>query len=233
MNQRHHDTHDTSTVGRMGRMGRLGRMGAVTATLAATLAATSAAFTGPAQAADRAPHMAGHRSLVQVLSADKGYDHNWQDFDVLEKAVGAVLAAKPDSAVKVLADGRTRVTAFLPTDRAFRRLANDLTGRKPHTERGTFRAIAHAADVDTIETILLYHVVPGVTAGSHKVARMNGAALTMANGGQVTVRIRGGNVRLADQDPDARNAAVVAVDINKGNKQIAHAINRVLRPIDL
>jgi len=221
MNQRHHVTH---------RPGTVRRVGIVTATLAAAVTAFTAA---PAQAADRAHHAPGHRSLAQVLAADKGYDHNWQDFDILDQAVGAVLAAKPDSPVKVLADGGTRLTAFIPTDRAFRRLAHDLTGRRLHTERGTFRAIAHAADIDTIEAILLYHVVPGVTAGSRKVVRMNGAALTTASGGQVTVRIRGGSVRLADQDPNARNPRVVAVDINKGNKQIAHAIDRVLRPVDL
>ena len=36
-----------------------------------------------------------------------------------------------------------------------------------------------------------------------------------------------------DRDPNARNPRVIAPDINKGNKQIAHGINRVLRPLDL
>jgi uncharacterized surface protein with fasciclin (FAS1) repeats len=218
MNQRHQITRRTRT----------GLVGIVAATVAAGAALTGA----PAQAADRA-RPAGDRSLAQVLAADKGFDHNWNDFDILDKAVTTVLSAKPGSPVTVLADGSTRLTAFLPTDRAFRRLATELTGRRPHTERGTFRAIAGAADVDTIETILLYHVVPGVTAGSRKVVRMNGARLTMANGGTVTIRVRPSGVRLADQDPDARNADVIAVDVNKGNKQIAHVVNRVLRPVDL
>jgi uncharacterized surface protein with fasciclin (FAS1) repeats len=199
MNQRHQIT----------RLARTGLVGIVTATVAAGGALTGA----PAQAADRTPHV-GDRSLAQVLAMDKGFDHNWSDFDILEKAVTTVLAAKPDSPVKVLADGNTRLTAFLPTDRAFRRLASELAGRRVHTERGTFRAITGVADVDTI-------------------ARMNGARLTMANGGTVTVRVRPSGIRLADQDPDARNADVIAVDVNKGNKQIAHVINRVLRPVDL
>jgi uncharacterized surface protein with fasciclin (FAS1) repeats len=211
---------------------RHGLAGIVSVLLAsATLGA--AALTSPAHAAAPTHHGLGHRSLAQVLAADSGYDHNWADFDILEKAVTTVLAAKPDSPVKVLTQGRTRLTAFIPTDRAFRRLVRDLTGRTPRTERGTFRAVTRLADVNTLEAILLYHVVPGSTVTSDSVMKLDGAMLTTAQGGTVTVRIHRGGVRLVDQDPDARNAKVVAVDINKGNRQIAHAINRVLRPIDL
>jgi uncharacterized surface protein with fasciclin (FAS1) repeats len=206
---------------------KLGIIGLATAALAGTTLAS-----GPAQAADRS-HAAGQRSLAAVLAADKGFDHNWQDFDILDKAVTAVLTAKPNSPVKVLADGGTRLTAFLPTDAAFRWLVRDVTGRTPRTERGTFRAVARVADVDTIEAVLLYHVVPGRTLPARKVVKLDGGSLTTASGGPVTVRIRGGKVVLVDRDPDARNARVVAVDINRGNRQIAHAINRVLRPANL
>ena len=42
-------------------------------------------------------------------------------------------------------------------------------------------------------------------------------------------------IRLVDKDRNDRDARVVlsAIDINKGNKQIAHGIFLVLRPIDL
>jgi uncharacterized surface protein with fasciclin (FAS1) repeats len=66
----------------------------------------------------------------------------------------------------VLADGATPVTAFIPDDRAFRLLAHDLTGHWYRTERGTFNALATAAGIDAIESILLYHVVPGATIDS-------------------------------------------------------------------
>jgi uncharacterized surface protein with fasciclin (FAS1) repeats len=207
---------------------KLGLAGLLTAGLAsATLAAA------PAHADDRASCAMGHRSLAAVLAADQGYDHNWRDFDILEKAVTAVLAAKPDSPVGVLARGRTRLTAFLPTDAAFRRLARDLTGRSPRTERGTFRALSRVVDVDTWEAVLLYHVVPGRTLTARQVVRLAGSSLTTAGGGPITVRVHGADVVLVDRDPDARNPKVVAVDINRGNLQVAHAINRVLRPVDL
>ena len=202
------------------------------AVVAAALATTLLAPAASAAPTSTAP--TGTKSLAAVLTADGDtFDRNWYDYDILTEAVLAVLAAKPDSPVKVLTQGRTRLTAFIPTDRAFRRLVHDLTGRTPRTERGTFRAITRVADVDTIEAILLYHVVPGQTLPARKVVKLDGASVTTAGGGKITVRIHGANVRLVDQDPDARNAKVVVVDINKGNRQIAHAINRVLRPLDL
>jgi uncharacterized surface protein with fasciclin (FAS1) repeats len=207
---------------------KLGIIGLVTAAVAGTTATAA-----PANAADAARSAPEHRSLVKVLMADRGYDHDWSDFDILEKAVGAVLAAKPDSAVSVLADGRTRLTAFLPTDRAFRRLVTALTGFRSRTERATFRTLSQAADVDTLETVLLYHVVPGKTLGSRKVARLGGATVTTAAGVPVSVRVRPHRIALVDQDPDARDPRVIAVDINRGSRQVAHAIDRVLRPIDL
>jgi hypothetical protein len=54
----------------------------------------------------------GSRSLAAVLAKDGGgFDRNWNDFDIVDNAVRAVLAAKPSSPVAVLADGTTRLTA--------------------------------------------------------------------------------------------------------------------------
>jgi hypothetical protein len=56
----------------------------------------------------------------------------------------------------------------------------------------------------------------------------------MASGGTVTVRVRSGlPVKLVDADTDDSNPYVVREDINKGNRQIAHGIDRVLRPVNL
>ena len=58
--------------------------------------------------------------------------------------MGAVLAADPDSPVAVLADGNTRLTAFIPRDIAFRRLANDVLGRERRSEKEIFGDLARA-----------------------------------------------------------------------------------------
>lgn len=207
--------------------------------LAVTTSTALAATAVPAQAAhNHAPsHHEGTRSLATVLAADGNrFDHNWRDFDVVDRAVTTVLQAKPGSPVAVLADGTQRVTAFLPTDRAFRGLVADLTGKHLKRERAVFRTVAHAFDVDTIEAVLLYHVVPGATLTYAQARHADGATLATAlPDAPVRVNVVGGRVKLQDLDRDDANARVLpgARNINQGNKQIAHGISRVLRPVDL
>lgn len=204
--------------------------------LTAALATSAVALTGALAAAPAAQAAERGRttSLAQVLAADgHKFDKKWGDLDILDAAVMAVLDAKPDSAVGILAKKKAKLTAFLPTDRAFRQLAKDLTGSAPKTEKATFNALAEAAGIDVIETVLLYHVVPGATLNSGKVAKSDGVELTTAQGGTVTVNVTKKFIALKDADPDLRDPRVVKVDINKGNPQIGHVIDRVLLPLDV
>ena len=206
----------------------------LSALLTVTLAGGTALATAPAQAAD-ARAKAGTTPLTKVLGADGNkYDRNWDDFDIVEKAVRAVLKAKPDSAVAVLADGDTRLTAFVPTDRAFRRLVTSVTGDRPASEKAAFGAVA-SLGVDTVESVLLYHVVPGATVKYGAARKADGARRETAVGKHRRLNGARGIVSLGDADRDARNARVIkaARDVNTGNKQVAHGIDRVLRPIDL
>lgn len=193
-----------------------------------------AVASGPAQASDE--QGLGKRSLAKVLADDgRGFDKNAGDFDILDNAVRAVLAADPDSPVAVLADGKVKLTAFAPTDAAFRHLTTELTGKRYDSERRVFNKLAKAAGVETIEEVLLYHVVPGATITYKQAKAADGAKLTTAHEETVKVRVRNGRVILVDKDTDDRNARVVKAlkNINKGNRQIAHGVDRVLRPIDL
>ncbi|WDZ84687.1 fasciclin domain-containing protein [Micromonospora cathayae] len=208
----------------------------VAAGVAATALVTTAAA-APAQAGTT--KRLGTKSLAQVLLADKsGFDHNPRDFDVLTRAVLTVLEAKPNSPVKVLTDGTVALTAFLPTDAAFQQLVRDLTdARRLPSESAAFTAVA-GLGVDTVETVLLYHVVPGATIDRGAAVKADGAELTTALGSTVEVDVRTywhrfKMVRLIDADTDDRDPRVVAFDINKGNRQIAHTIDLVLRPVDL
>lgn len=205
-----------------------------TAAAAATAAAVALAA-APAQADHEAP-AAG--SLAEVLAADgDAFDRQGRDFDVLDRAVRTVLEAKPGSAVAVLADGSTPLTAFLPNDLAFKRLVTDLTGTEPETEQAAFDAVA-SLGVDTVETVLLFHVVPGEGIPLAAARQADGAELTTAQGGVVTVDVRGQGkgrkVRLVDADPNDADPRVLDryADITAG-EQVGHGINRVLRPADL
>lgn len=203
------------------------RTTAVTAGLG--LAVASALASAPAASAD--DH--GTASLAEALAADTtGFDDDSRDFDVLAAGVGAVLAAKPGSPVAVVADGSVPLTAFLPNDGAFRALVHDLTGERVEDEEELFTAVA-SLGVDTVEAVLLYHVVPGQTLDADTLGDADEEVLTTAQGGTVRVELEDYGIRLADQDRGDRDGVVVRPDVNAGNLQVAHGVNLVLRPIDL
>jgi uncharacterized surface protein with fasciclin (FAS1) repeats len=203
-----------------------------TAAVGALLATAAFSSAAPAQAAPA--RGLGTTSLASVLAADGvKFDKNWKDFDIVEAAVYAVANAKPDSPVLILADGTKRATAFAPTDKAFRNLVKDLTGTSYGSEAKVFSKLTKLVDIDTIETVLLYHVIPGATITAAKAVKADGAKLMTAAGIKVKVKVVHGMVTLVDKDPNDANATVVVPDINKGNKQIAHGVDAVLRPADL
>ena len=211
---------------------RLARAGC--ALLAALATAVAAAPAADAQTRTSTP--TGTSSLAALLAQDgAGFDRNPNDFDIADNAVQAVLAAKPGSAVAVLADGTVPLTAFLPNDRAFRRLAANLTGRSYASESKVLNTLATELEVDTIESVLLYHVVPGATITYRQALRADGATLdTALEGSSITVKVvRCSRVRLVDADRNDPNPTVVRRNLNRGNVQIAHGIDRVLRPVDL
>jgi uncharacterized surface protein with fasciclin (FAS1) repeats len=205
--------------------------------IAAGIAAASAVALAAGAMAPAAQAADGTKSLAAVLTASTPkFDKNWNDYDIVTAAVLAVLEAKPNSAVGVLAKGDVALTAFIPSDKAFRTFAEDLTGKKPSTEKKTFEAVAGLGGIDLVETVLLYHVVPGATIDSKAALAADDAFLfTALKDGYFRVNVvkSGTQIRLKDRDGNSRNPRVNAVDINKGNMQIAHGIDRVLRPIDL
>ena len=82
-----------------------------------------------------------------------------------------------------------KLTAFIPTDKAFLKLASDLTGKKVTSEKKAFTTVA-GLGIDTVETVLLYHVVAGSKINAKAALKANSATLTTAQGGTFTVRFR-------------------------------------------
>lgn len=202
--------------------------GSLATTMAVTVGATGLAATSA---------QAGNQSLATVLTSDGNkFDRNANDYDIVTQAVLKVLKEKPNSPVSVLTDGSVKLTAFVPNDRAFRALVKDLTGKRYKKERTVYKKVRDLG-VDTVETVLLYHVVPGPKINSKAAVKANGAKLKTAQGGIIKVGVKKvhGNtiIKLRDRDFNDRNAKVIVTNINKGNKQLAHGVNRVLRPVDL
>lgn len=198
------------------------------ATIGAAALLGAAVIAPTAQAAD------GDTSLASVLKVGQSkFDKDFTDFDILTRAAETVLAAKPDSNVKLLADGSVALTVFAPTDQAFINLASTLTGKKIKTEAAAFKAVA-GLGVDTVEQVLLYHVVPGGPILSGDALKANGAQLKSADMNK-TIKVKvtkKPNIILIDKAKKIANPRVNLdqVDINKGNKQVAHGINGVLLP---
>ena len=205
--------------------------------LAIVASAAALTLTGTVALSPSASAATGTKSLATVLLADKsGFDHNKADYDILTAAVLAVLKNKPNSAVGVLTKGDVALTAFIPNDLAFRRLVYSLTGKWLVSEKAVFTAVA-GLGINTVEKVLLYHVVPGATVTAAQAVKLDGKYIKTALGNTFRVKVShvAGKtvVTLIDKDRNANNPVVVRFDINKGNKQIAHGLNRVLRPVDL
>lgn len=195
---------------------------------AAAALGAGALLVAPAAQAD------DHMSLAEVLDVGNAmFDEDSGDFDILTKAAEAVLAANGDSAVAVLADADTALTVFAPTDQAFMDLASALTGSTITDESEAFDAVA-GLGVDTVEEVLLYHVIPGKTITSADALKSNGAVLPTALKGKNTkvIVLDGPIIRLRDYAPAFKNAQVILdlVDINKDGKQIAHGVDHVMLP---
>ena len=207
------------------------------ATAVTTAAVTTAAVTTAAAVpATAAHHPLGTTPLSDTAAAfASSFDEDWNDFNIVSHAVFAVLAAKPKSPVGVLADGRKPLTAFLPTDRAFQSLVYQKTGMFVENEQDVFKAVA-GLGIDTVEAVLLYHVVPGVTIPAAVALKANGARLRTAQGQKIVVQVLGTKknpvIRLVDANRYNADPTVnlAQTDINSGNRQIAHGISQVLLP---
>lgn len=203
----------------------------VTATLAAgALAAPSSATASSADAAERV----GKRSLAKVLATDGNqFDENWNDFDILDRAIHDTLDANPDSDVAIVRKGRKRLTAFLPTDRAFRRLVAQFQD-PPDTEEEVYAVLAGFGP-ELIESVLLYHLVPGETLTFKRLKRMDGDRLRTAQGQRIRIKVNRSRVVLVDKDPDLKNPRIIRAlkNVNRGNRQIGQPINGALLYVDI
>jgi uncharacterized surface protein with fasciclin (FAS1) repeats len=153
--------------------------------------------------------------------------------------------------VAAASDPAQTLTAFLPNDKAFRKLVDELNGKKkaPKTEQATFDQLVELVGLPTIKFVLTYHLVPAKISAA-AAAGSDGAVLpTLAGAGfDITVKVEGGyehgdddegenediEIKLKDLDFNDKNPEIVAFDLGgEAANGFAHGINRVLRPVDL
>lgn len=176
--------------------------------------ALAVAFAAPVAQAD---------TLAEILLSDGDmFDNNQNDFDIVTEAV---LATGLGAAANEM-----ELTAFLPTDKAFRILVEDLYGFSIKNEEALFNAIVANLGVEAVTEVLLYHLVSGTYLASDVVGAGDGAMIPTLLGPEVTLDFRGKRqIRLMDGVDSMRDPIVRQTDIVADNG-VAHVIDRVLLP---
>lgn len=190
----------------------------------ATLSVTAMAVPASAQA---------EPTLADILDAQGGgTDRNWYDFDILAAGVDAAGLSG------ALDDPSADLTVFIPNDRAFQALVADLYGWwywfKDEATILNKLVELEASAPGTLQTVILYHAVPGEITSDVALNVPRGTELTTLQGGTITVYPFWRTAVLADQDRNDLNPVLVRskLDIQASNG-IAHGISLVLRPTDL
>ena len=198
----------------------------------AAVATASALLFSPMSVAKAEDEPLNSMPLTEVLDLRyASFDNDFSDFDVFTDLWMRVWGELPESPIQAISQGNTALTAFVPTDRAFQRVVKFLTGKSFKSEARIANAVM-SLGAKTVEKVILYHVVVGDPILSPAALQANGANLNAASGETIGVRVSGTNIRLVDKSKKHTNALVLlrAVDINKGNKQVAHAISQVMLP---
>ncbi len=174
-------------------------------------------------------------TLADILQAQGGAtDRNWYDFDILAAGVEAA------GLTAALDDESAELTVFIPNDRAFQALVADLYGWK-YWFAGEQQILEKLVELETgapgtLQTVILYHAVPGVIDSATALSVDRGTPLTTLQGGDISVYpIRWAKTAvLGDQDRNDFDPFLVKskLDIRASNG-IAHGISLVLRPVDL
>jgi uncharacterized surface protein with fasciclin (FAS1) repeats len=206
------------------------RIRTVLASAVAVAALASTAVVAPAGATT-----APAPTLAEILEAQGGgTDRNWYDFDILAAGVSAA------GLTPALDDPTADLTVFIPNDRAFQALVADLYGWRYWfaSEATILNKLVQleTSAPGTLQTVILYHAVPGQIPSSAALSVPRGTELTTLQGGKIRVYPfpRLGTAVLGDQDRNDLDPFLVKskLDIQASNG-IAHGISLVLRPANL
>jgi uncharacterized surface protein with fasciclin (FAS1) repeats len=207
------------------------KLRSLVAAAVAAVALSTAAAAAPAGASGTSPGP----TLADILDAQGGgTDRNWYDFDILAAGVDAAgLSAALD-------DPKANLTVFIPNDRAFQALVADLYGPRYWfaSEATILNKLVQleTSAPGTLQTVILYHAVPGQIDSKTALSVPRGTVLTTLQGGTIKVFPFKwlGTAILGDQDRNDLDPWLVRSKLDiKASNGIAHGISLVLRPSDL
>lgn len=172
-----------------------------------------------------------------VAQADKPRGN----YNVIGQTVLALAGSGDLSEADVEALGSADLTAFLPTDTAFRRLVAEIQGKRwwQVREADVIPALVGALGLPTIAEVVKYHIYAGGkvdyrTALSLDENRRNGTDvfIDMYNGGKLGIDRRAVFLQLDDAGMagfGSNDPYVIQRDVRAGNA-IVHGIGEVLLP---
>jgi uncharacterized surface protein with fasciclin (FAS1) repeats len=173
-------------------------------------------------------------TLADFLLADGDmFDTDQTDFDIVTQALLVCSNTGSDfDLVAAASDPSASLTAFLPTDKAFRILVEDVYGVAIKDEAELFAAIAAELGCGTIEDVLAYHIAPMEILAADVLAKEEGdTVMTVLTGATFSLAFKGrGQIRLVDNEPALRDPILRDFDIMADNG-VAHVLDRVLLPI--
>jgi uncharacterized surface protein with fasciclin (FAS1) repeats len=186
-----------------------------------------------------ASHKSNDRDFVDFIAQQA--EKRKGDFNVIGQVVLALANAGELTAADVEALSTAKLTAFLPTDFAMRRLAADISGKKVWKvkESQVIPILTGALDLATIGAVVKYHIYPEGkvdyrTALKLDANKRNGTDvfITMYSGGELGIDRRGGKLQLDDAGAaglGTNNPYVIRPNIRAGNA-LVHGISEVLLP---
>ncbi len=189
----------------------------------------------PAGAADND----GEGDFVTFIAQEA--DKHGGSFNIIGQVVLALADAGVLTSDDVNALASAEITAFLPTDVAFRRLAADIAGERwwEVKESEVIGILTGALDLDTIGVVVAYHIYAGgqvdyLTALELDDNRRNGTDvfITMYSGGDLGIDRRGWLLQLDDAGAaglGTNSPFVIWPNIEAGNA-LVHGIGEVLLP---
>ena len=163
------------------------------------------------------------------------------NYNIIGQTVLALAGSGDLSGADVEALGTADITAFLPTDTAFRRLVADIQGKRwwQVREADVIPALVGALGLPTIAEVVKYHIYAGGkvdyrTALSLDANRGKGTDvfIDMYNGGKLGIDRRAVFLQLDDAGEagfGSNDPYVIQRDIQAGNA-IVHGISEVLLP---
>ena len=168
-------------------------------------------------------------------------DAKWGQFNIIGNVVLALAGSGDLTGDDVAALSSAEITAFLPTDLGFRRLAADLQGKRwwQVKEGDVIPFLVDTLGLPTIAEVVKYHIYAGGqvdyrTALSLDTNRRNGTDvfIEMYNGGDLGIDRRARWLQLDDAGTagfGTTNPWVVRPNIDGGNA-LVHGISEVLLP---